>query len=41
MVKKDFAFFQLHILLEYLPNFRRVGGLDERALQYKEKSIEN
>jgi len=23
MVKKDFAFFQFHILLEYFPNFRR------------------
>jgi|GEM_PF-6955184 len=23
MIKKDFAFFQFHILLEYFPNFRR------------------
>jgi hypothetical protein len=27
-----FAFFRLRILLEYLPNFRRRGDLNERAL---------
>jgi hypothetical protein len=36
-----FAFFRRRILLEYLPNFRRRGDLDERALQDRERSIEN